>query len=92
MTRFDRRIFLQAAAAACACAGAIAATTQPHFRMGLQMYTVREPMAKDAAGTLKQIGSAASSVRMRWIRGTSPGRGLIPSRATSIPSGWSRSV
>jgi sugar phosphate isomerase/epimerase len=30
------------------------AAAMPHYRMGLQLYTVREPMAKDAAGTLKQ--------------------------------------
>jgi sugar phosphate isomerase/epimerase len=30
---------------------------QPRFRMGLQMYTVRDPMAKDALGTLKQIAA-----------------------------------
>jgi hypothetical protein len=30
---------------------------QPRFRMGLQMYMVRDPMAKDALGTLKQIAA-----------------------------------
>jgi sugar phosphate isomerase/epimerase len=56
--RLERRRLMQRAAAlftlgtlAIRSAGAAA---KPHYRMGLQLYTVREPMAKDAAGTLKQ--------------------------------------
>jgi hypothetical protein len=30
------------------------AAAKPRYRMGLQLYTVREPMARDAAGTPKQ--------------------------------------
>jgi len=30
---------------------------QPRYRMGLQLYTVRDPMAKDALGTLQQIAA-----------------------------------
>ncbi len=50
---FDRRGFLQSAAAL-ATVGALAsdAIAAPRYRMGLQLYTIREPMAQDPAGTL----------------------------------------
>ncbi len=55
----DRRALLKRSAAF--CAGALAmqtdAAAKPRYRMGLQLYTVREPMAKDAVGTLKQAAA-----------------------------------
>lgn len=33
------------------------AAKKPRYRMGLQLYTVREPMAKDAVVTLKQAAA-----------------------------------
>jgi sugar phosphate isomerase/epimerase len=59
-TRRDRRAFLKHAAAFASMSALTANTSVanvPHFRMGLQMYTVREPMAKDALGSLKQIAA-----------------------------------
>ncbi len=55
---FDRRGFLQSAAAL-ATVGALAsdAIAAPRYRMGLQLYTIREPMAKDPAGTLAAAAS-----------------------------------
>jgi len=56
----DRRTILKRSAAFCAV-GALAtqtdATAKPRYRMGLQLYTVREPMARDAVGTLKQAAA-----------------------------------
>ena len=47
--QLDRRTILKRTAAFCAV-GALAtqtdATAKPRYRMGLQLYTVREPMAK----------------------------------------------
>jgi sugar phosphate isomerase/epimerase len=61
--RPGRRRFLQRSAALAALGAfgggmklANAAST-PRFRMGLQLYTVREPMAKDPVGTLTQAKS-----------------------------------
>jgi sugar phosphate isomerase/epimerase len=59
--RLERRRLLQGSAASLAL-GALAmgtahAATKPRYRMGLQLYTVREPMAKDAVGTLKQAAA-----------------------------------
>ena len=36
-------------------AGGTTAAAKPRYQMGLQLYTVRDPMAADAAGTLKAI-------------------------------------
>src|SRR5262245_5473634 len=52
--RPDRRSFLKLATA---FASMSSTANSPRFRMGLQMYTVRDPMAKDALGTLKQIAA-----------------------------------
>jgi sugar phosphate isomerase/epimerase len=56
----DRRKILKRSAAFCAV-GALAMQTEaaakPRYRMGLQLYTVREPMAKDPVGTLKQAAA-----------------------------------
>jgi sugar phosphate isomerase/epimerase len=52
-----RREFLQRAAAATVALGAapVRSAAEPRYLLGLQLYTVREPMAKDAAGTLARI-------------------------------------
>jgi sugar phosphate isomerase/epimerase len=54
----DRRTLLQCSAAYLALGTptlrAATAAMKSRYRMGLQLYTVREPMAKDAVGTLKQ--------------------------------------
>src|SRR5688572_21935275 len=51
---FSRRGFLRSAAAlASMSAIASAASAKSRYRMGLQLYTIRDPMAKDPAGTLK---------------------------------------
>jgi sugar phosphate isomerase/epimerase len=59
--RHDRRTFLQYSAASLALGApalrTASAATKPRYRMGLQLYTVREPMAKDAVGTLKQAAA-----------------------------------
>jgi sugar phosphate isomerase/epimerase len=52
-----RRTFLQQAAAF-ASASALAPMSHaaaPRYRMGLQLYTIRDAMARDVAGTLKRI-------------------------------------
>ena len=59
--RLERRRLLQGSAAFLAL-GTFAmpkagAAMKPRYRMGLQLYTVREPMAKDAVGTLKQAAA-----------------------------------
>ena len=54
-----RRAFLQQAAA-CASAGALAPMTlaaQPPYRMGLQLYTIRDAMRRDVAGTLQRVAA-----------------------------------
>ena len=56
----NRRVFLQGAAGAGVLMGlgqGHAATAKPRFEMGLQLYTVRDPMAKDPLATLKQISA-----------------------------------
>jgi sugar phosphate isomerase/epimerase len=57
----ERRGFLKnvLALSTLAAAGTTMANSaaQPRYRMGLQLYTVREAMAKDAVGTLKQAGA-----------------------------------
>jgi sugar phosphate isomerase/epimerase len=57
-SRLHRREFLRHAAvlASLGATGMSVASgaTKPRFRMGLQLYTVREPMAQDPEGTLKQ--------------------------------------
>jgi sugar phosphate isomerase/epimerase len=58
MTRFSRRTFLNTALAA----GTLASLARPamakaRYEMGLQLYTVREPMAKAPLPTLKQIAA-----------------------------------
>jgi sugar phosphate isomerase/epimerase len=54
-----RRTFLQQAAAI-ASAGALAPMSiaaQPRYKMGLQLFTIRDAMARDVAGTLKHIAA-----------------------------------
>lgn len=55
----DRRGFMQSAVSAAIAfgAGAASAAAQPRFRMGLQLYTIRDPMAQDAVGTLNQVAA-----------------------------------
>jgi sugar phosphate isomerase/epimerase len=59
--RLDRRTLLQCSAALLALGSpvlhAASAAMKSRYRMGLQLYTVREPMAKDALGTLKQAAA-----------------------------------
>jgi sugar phosphate isomerase/epimerase len=61
--RVDRRQFMQRAAALAALGSvsagvfAASATSTSRHRMGLQLYTVRDPMTKDAVGTLKQAAA-----------------------------------
>lgn len=59
--RLERRSLLQGSAAFLALGTlamrAAGAAMKPRYRMGLQLYTVREPMAKDAVGTLKQAAA-----------------------------------
>ncbi len=61
MSITTRRSFLKAggavAAAACAGAGSLAAKTL-HMPIGLQLYSVRELLAKDLDGTLRKIKAA----------------------------------
>jgi len=58
---FPRRQFLSSALATSALASlgrpcqSAAAMTKPRFEMGLQLYTVREPMAREPLPTLKRI-------------------------------------
>jgi sugar phosphate isomerase/epimerase len=55
---FDRRGFLRSAAAVASLGGLAAnASAKPRYRMGLQLYTIREPMAKDPAGTLESAAA-----------------------------------
>lgn len=57
---YGRRSFLRGAGALASLGAAgmsLANAATPRYRMGLQLYTVREPMAKDAAGTLKQAAA-----------------------------------
>ena len=58
--RLDRRDFLKGAAGAGVLMGlssGIPANAKPRYEMGLQLYTVREPMAKAPLPTLKQIAA-----------------------------------
>ncbi len=59
--RLARRGLLQslAALASLGASGITMANTtpKPRYRMGLQLYTVRDPMAKDPVGTLKQAAA-----------------------------------
>ncbi len=53
MSVFNRRSFLRSSVALASLGQfASAGTQKSRFRMGLQLYTIREPMAKDPAGTL----------------------------------------
>jgi len=54
--RLQRRVFFQCAAALVLSGSGmtLADVTKPRYRMGLQLYTVREPMGRDPVGTLKQ--------------------------------------
>jgi sugar phosphate isomerase/epimerase len=59
-SRIPRREFLRNATALAGLAAAVMnshAASKPRYRMGLQLYTVRDPMAKDAVGTLKQAAA-----------------------------------
>ena len=64
--RFSRRGFLQRATAVASVtainARTASANAKPRYPMGLQLYTVRDPMAQDAAGTLKTMP--------RWVIAT----------------------
>jgi sugar phosphate isomerase/epimerase len=54
-----RRTFLQQAAA-CASAGVVApivAAAQRRYRMGLQLYTIRDAMRRDVPGTLQRVAA-----------------------------------
>jgi sugar phosphate isomerase/epimerase len=53
----ERREFLQRAAAAAAVlgVGTVNSAAKARYPMGLQLYTVREPMAMDALGTLTRV-------------------------------------
>ena len=53
----DRRDFLATGAAALAVVGALRLKAQPRYRMGLQLFTVRRPLAADLTGTLKQVAA-----------------------------------
>ena len=56
----SRRLFLKGAAGAGVLMGmgqGFAASAKPRFEMGLQLYTVRDPMARDPLATLKQIAA-----------------------------------
>jgi sugar phosphate isomerase/epimerase len=59
--RLGRRGFLRYGAALTTFAAAgmnmAHAAAKPRYRMGLQLYTVRDPMAKDPVGTLKQAAA-----------------------------------
>ena len=59
--RFSRRGFLQRATAVASVtafnARTASANAKPRYPMGLQLYTVRDPMAQDAAGTLKTVAT-----------------------------------
>lgn len=52
-----RRNFLQLAAAVSVAIGApsVRSATKARYPLGLQLYTVRDPMAKDAVGTLTRV-------------------------------------
>jgi hypothetical protein len=53
-----RRTFLQAAAVASAGAFAPMSHAAPQrYKMGLQLYTIRDAMARDVAGTLKRVAA-----------------------------------
>ena len=56
----SRRLFLKGAAGAGVLMGmgqGFAASAKSRFEMGLQLYTVRDPMARDPLATLKQIAA-----------------------------------
>jgi len=54
----DRRTFIkQAGALASASFFGFSFRPKPKFRMGLQLFTIREPMSKDVKGTLKQVAA-----------------------------------
>jgi sugar phosphate isomerase/epimerase len=54
----SRREFIKAASAAAVCGSAFQSFAQTlHVPLGLQLYSVREQLPKDYAGTLKQLGA-----------------------------------
>ncbi|RBL90482.1 sugar phosphate isomerase/epimerase family protein [Chitinophaga flava] len=59
LNTINRRNFLaqsgMAAAAVFISPSAFAVLAKPRFKMGLQLYTIREAMEKDVAGTLKRV-------------------------------------
>lgn len=56
--RASRREFMKAASAAAICGPAFQSFAQTlHVPLGLQLYSVRDQLPKDYAGTLKQIGA-----------------------------------
>jgi sugar phosphate isomerase/epimerase len=61
MKIYERRAVLKSSAAVLALGlptfRNAEAAAKPRFRMGLQLYTVREPMAKDAVGTLRRAAA-----------------------------------
>lgn len=58
-SRFDRRGFLQHVSSLAVLGALVAppAFAKSRYRMGLQLYTIRDPLAKDPAGTLKQVAA-----------------------------------
>jgi sugar phosphate isomerase/epimerase len=71
MSLSSRREFMQQAAALMSLSALAQAKSTPSFQMGLQMYTVRDPMAQDPIGTLKRI--AALGYRNLETYGFDPG-------------------
>jgi sugar phosphate isomerase/epimerase len=84
----SRREFAQLAAAGAVALGAPSAAlaTKSHYRMGLQLYTVREAMAADAVGTLKRV--AALGYRNVETYGFEPGN----LRYYNLPAGQLKKV
>lgn len=58
MMTIDRRLFLQmAGSAAFASMTTMTSPAQRRYKMGLQLFTIRRPMAADVGGTLKRIAA-----------------------------------
>jgi sugar phosphate isomerase/epimerase len=55
--KVNRREFTQLAAAVALGAPAVALATKSRSQLGLQLYTVREPMTTDAIGTLERVAA-----------------------------------
>jgi sugar phosphate isomerase/epimerase len=60
MTKLDRRSFIRQSSALVSCMIALpelSLAKAAKYKMGLQLYTVRDPMASDMKGTLRKIAS-----------------------------------